>query len=81
MRKRGMEQIVSYRTVHGITRQTLADKLGTSEGYLHDIESGRRKPSLEFAVRIEQVTGIPRQELRPDIFAFVAAAKSEGAAA
>lgn len=81
MRSWGMEQIASYRNENNLSRQTLAEKLGTSEGYLHDIESGRRKPSLEFAVRIETVTGIPRHELRPDIFAFVVPAKQAGEAA
>lgn len=66
-----MEQLTAYRTEHRLTPQALADKLRTSAGYLHDIETGRRKPSLEFAVRIEAVTGIPRHQIRPDIFALV----------
>jgi transcriptional regulator with XRE-family HTH domain len=66
-----MEQLTAYRTAHRLTQQALAEKLRTSAGYLHDIETGRRRPSPGLAVRIEHVTGIPRHVLRPDVYASV----------
>lgn len=74
-----MEQITAYRTLHRMTQQALADKLRTSAGYLHDIETGRRKPSPVLAVRIEHVTGIPRSDIRPDVFASVIPAQGDAA--
>lgn len=35
----------------------LAEKLGTSKGYLHDIAKGVRRPSIEMAKAIEKATG------------------------
>lgn len=68
-----MDQLIKFRDAHKLTQQGLAALLGTSAGYLHDLENGRRKPSLALANRIERVTGIPRREIRPDIFALMSA--------
>jgi DNA-binding transcriptional regulator YdaS (Cro superfamily) len=35
----------------------LADRLGTSKGYLSDIAKGSRRPSIEMARAIEKATG------------------------
>jgi DNA-binding transcriptional regulator YdaS (Cro superfamily) len=35
----------------------LAEKLNTSKGYLHDIATGYRRPSIEMAKAIEKATG------------------------
>lgn len=66
-----MDQLIKFRDAHKLTQQGLASLIGTSAGYLHDLENGRRKPSLALASRIERVTGIPRREIRPDIFALM----------
>jgi DNA-binding transcriptional regulator YdaS (Cro superfamily) len=73
-----MEQLFAYRSANALTLEGMAAKLGTSPGYLHDLEKGRRKPSPQLANTIEAITGISRHELRPDVFG---PAKREEAAA
>lgn len=72
-----MEQLLAYRSANALTLEGMAAKLGTSPGYLHDLEKGRRKPSPQLANTIERITGISRHELRPDVFGPA----KEGAAA
>ncbi len=46
----------------GRTRQTqyeLAESIGVSQGYVSGIITGRHKPSLDIAAKIERVAGIP----------------------
>lgn len=45
-----------------------AQILGTSASMLYRYEQGLRKLPAEKAVRYSYITGIPRKELRPDIF-------------
>lgn len=47
----------------------LAKKVGLSYTTLSSIASGGRPAGLKAAVRIEDVTGIPRAQLRPDLYA------------
>jgi transcriptional regulator with XRE-family HTH domain len=42
-----------------ISAQALRDRLNLSKGYASDLASGKRKPSLALAVRIERELGIP----------------------
>jgi transcriptional regulator with XRE-family HTH domain len=74
-----MEKLLAYRSDNKLTLEGLAADLGTSPGYLHDLERGRRKPSPQLAMVIERKTGIPLHELRPDIYG--PAPKQEGQAA
>ncbi|MTH79396.1 helix-turn-helix domain-containing protein [Paracoccus aestuariivivens] len=41
----------------GLKRAVFADQLGIGRGYLSGLESGKKRPSLELAVRIERLTG------------------------
>ncbi len=46
----------------GRTKQTqtdLADSLGVTQGQVSGIITGRRKPSLDLATKIERIAGIP----------------------
>lgn len=45
-----------YLTLGGITRATFARALGTSKGYLSDIINGKRRASLEIALKIQRET-------------------------
>lgn len=45
-----------------------ATKLGISESYLCLLERGKRPISAEMAVKVEKKLGIPRAELRPDLW-------------
>ncbi len=49
------------------TMHELADKLGLSKhGYIGDLESGRRQPSLELAVQIADLFGVTVDQLARD---------------
>ena len=63
-----MMTLLEYRSRNALTLEGMAAKLGTSPGYLHDLEKGRRRPSPHLANTIERVTGISRHDLRPDVF-------------
>ena len=63
-----MEPLTKYREAFGLSQKALAEKLGTSAGYLSDLEKGRRRPSPAFANHIERLTGISRKEILPEIF-------------
>lgn len=45
------------------TQHWLADQLGISDSFMSDLLSGKAAPSLDLAVRIEALTGIPPREL------------------
>jgi len=44
-------------TSMGIPRRAIADQLGISTAYLSQLESGKKRPSLDLAFRIERLTG------------------------
>jgi transcriptional regulator with XRE-family HTH domain len=50
------------------TPTELAAKADISVSYASEILSGARRPSASLAKRLEQVAGIPKHELRPDVF-------------
>jgi transcriptional regulator with XRE-family HTH domain len=58
-------------TIHSIVRQTRASNkqeyfafmLGISQGYLCNIERGRRKPSIETLKRLSELTDLTFTEL------------------
>ncbi len=60
--------IRKYRTAQGLTAESVASWFGLSEVTLRSYENGARKIPPEFAVAFEARTGVPRHELRPDLF-------------
>lgn len=61
------EKLRTLRKQHNLTMRELADKLGLStHGYIGDLESGRRQPSLEFAVQIADLFGVTVEQLARD---------------
>ncbi|MDM8528752.1 helix-turn-helix transcriptional regulator [Anaerolineales bacterium HSG24] len=54
------------RKQHGITLRRLAEQLSTSHGYIADLESGRRKPSLELARKVADVFDVSVDQLAKD---------------
>lgn len=48
-------------------RQEIAEKCGIAEQYLYQVFTGRKVPSPELSVSIEQITkgAVTRKELRP----------------
>lgn len=61
------EKLRTLRQRHGMTMRELADRLGlVTHGYLGDLESGRRQPSLELALKIADVFGVSVDQLARD---------------
>lgn len=52
-----------------INQAALAELLGVERATISRWESGERQPGPEVWALIEEKTGIPRSELRPDLFA------------
>lgn len=51
-----------------LSQEEAASKLGITRWTVNAIETGRRQPSFPLVAKIETLTGIPRHELRPDVF-------------
>ena len=61
------EKLRTLRKQHNLTMRELADKIGLStHGYIGDLESGRRQPSLELAVQIADLFGVTVDQLARD---------------
>jgi DNA-binding transcriptional regulator YdaS (Cro superfamily) len=50
------------------TQQSIADALGVNQAAVCQWDSGKKKISPKNAKKIEQLFGIPREQLRPDIY-------------
>ena len=59
-----------YRALNPEERQSLADSLDTTAGYLGGIAWGEKKPGALMCNKLEQATDgkVTRESLRPDIF-------------
>jgi transcriptional regulator with XRE-family HTH domain len=70
MTKRPSPHPVRYwRFMNGEKLLETATKLGISESYLSLLERKKRGISPQLAIKIEKKLGIPRAELRPDLWA------------
>jgi DNA-binding transcriptional regulator YdaS (Cro superfamily) len=50
-------------------QSALAEAIGTSQSQVwYWLNRSRKGVSAEFVLKIEQATGVPRHEIRPDIF-------------
>jgi len=66
MRRFG-EKLRALRQKHGLTMRELADALAfKSHGFIGDLESGRKYPSLDLAVKIADYFNISLDELARD---------------
>jgi len=66
MRRFG-EKLRALRQRHGMTMRDLADRLNLgTHGYIGDLESGRRQPSLELALQIAELFGVTVDQLARD---------------
>lgn len=55
-----------YRAAHGLTLEAVAGALGVNKSTVLRWEDG--PIPAERIIQIEQATGIPRHELRPDLY-------------
>ncbi len=61
------EKLRLIRTRHSMSLRRLADELGfSSHGYVGDLESGRKKPSLEVALKIARLFDVSVDSLVKD---------------
>jgi len=61
------EKLRLIRTRRGMSLRQLASELGfNSHGYVGDLESGRKKPSLEVALKIARLFGVSVDSLVKD---------------
>ena len=56
----------AYRAKHNISQARLAELIGVQDAAVCKWESGR--VGINSVLKVEQVTGIPRYILRPDIY-------------
>jgi transcriptional regulator with XRE-family HTH domain len=63
-----MSIIQQYRETHGLTQNRLAEILGKTKATVSRWESGNRNIRPSDVIEIERATGIPRHELRPDLY-------------
>jgi transcriptional regulator with XRE-family HTH domain len=60
------EKLRALRKQQGLTLRQLAEILSTSSGYIADLESGRRQPSLALARQVADFFGISVDHLARD---------------
>lgn len=63
-----MEQLKKWREANDWTAEMAGAGVGVSKVHWLRLENGDRAVTAEMAVKIERLTGIPREALRPDIF-------------
>lgn len=71
-----MEKLREWREAQNISAKEAGDLIGVSRVQWFRLERGSRRASPDSARRIEEVTGIPRHELRPDIWTSMDATTS-----
>lgn len=49
------------------TQQFVADAIGVSKQTIHDIETGRRKPSYDVLVKLEDLFGVEHRYLMQEV--------------
>ncbi len=52
------KRIKLFRTKKKITQEELAFQIGTSASYISNIESGKKKPSLQKLLQISEILGV-----------------------
>lgn len=61
------EKLRTLRTAHGMTLQELANELGyTNHTYINLVEIGKKKPSLELAIRVARLFHVTTDQLVMD---------------
>lgn len=60
--------------------EVFKEKIGVGRRLLYYWKSGR-KPSVDYVLKIEELTGVSRHDLRPDLWPAASAASSDGARA
>lgn len=59
-------ELKTLRELDGHTLQSLADAIGTSRGYLHDLETGRRQATPRVTKVLARALKVPVSVLKKD---------------
>lgn len=61
------EKVHMLRTYHGMTLKQLAHALGyTAHGYISEIESGQKIPTVEFVLKVARLFNVTTDQLLKD---------------
>lgn len=61
------EKLYTLRTKHDMTLKELAQAVGHSaHGYISELESGRKKPTAEFVLKVAHLFNVTTDELLKD---------------
>jgi DNA-binding transcriptional regulator YdaS (Cro superfamily) len=63
-----MNPIRTFRDAKSLTLQQFGEMVGLRKALVWKYENGRLRVPAELVPKIEQATGIPRHELRPDLW-------------
>ncbi len=63
-----MKELRTYRKKNNLSCAALGELLGVTRVTVFRWEDGTRRIGLSVLSRVAEVTGIPREKLRPDIF-------------
>lgn len=67
MLQRFPEKLRTLRQRHGMTQRQLATELGiTTQVYISDLESGKRRPGTELVYKIAHLFGVTMEQLVDD---------------
>jgi transcriptional regulator with XRE-family HTH domain len=65
--ERFAEKLRTLRKKHGLTQQQVADELGIStQTFVHRLETGQKKPSVEHVLKLAQIFGVTPDQLLLD---------------
>lgn len=68
--QRFAEKLRLLRERHGMTQRKLASELGVSYAYIHKLETGQRKPNIEFALKLAKLFAVTIDQLVNDEIAL-----------
>lgn len=60
------EKLRLLRIKHGLSMQAVADALGTSSGYISNVEHGKKKPGIDFAMQVARFFNVSTDQLMRD---------------
>lgn len=75
-----MQQLADYLALTSKKPAALAKELGVEPSTITRILKGERKPSLQLAMRINAATGVPIDDLLPELRGAMAAPEKDAAA-
>ncbi len=67
-KKSSVHPLRAYRLEKHLAPKIVAKKLGIARSTLRSFENGHRAIDADWAIQIERTLGIPRENLRPDLF-------------